>query len=245
MLGLPEDQFGHFFRLASDLLHIGYDPVAAFVARDELGTFLTGQIEDRRSQPGDDLISALVTAQIDGEQLPESMIIANLRQLIPAGIETTYRSTASMWVHLLQAREQFDTIVTNRSLVPSAVEEALRIDGPALMTPRIATRDTELLGVLIPAGSGVLVSQAMANRDPARWEEPDRFDITRPSQPQAAFIAGAHTCLGIHLARSEMQAGLRCVAQYLPDIRLTFPDAEHPIIGCILRAPASCPITCG
>jgi cytochrome P450 len=242
ILGLPDEQFPTFVRLASDLLHIGYDFGAAFAAKAELGEFLTGRIEEARRTPGDDLISALVHAEIDGERLPDEIIIANLTQLLPAGIETTYRSTGNLWFHLLTTPGQFTAVVADPGLAPAAVEEGLRIDGPAFMTPRLATVDTELCGTPIAAGSGVLACQGMANRDGARWPDPDLYDLHREAKPHASFIAGAHTCLGLHLARVEMQAMLRALVTGLPGARLAIPAEEVPIIGFMLRSPAACPV---
>ena len=242
ILGLPDEQFPTFVRLASDLLHIGYDFGAAFAAKAELGEFLTRRIEESRSAPGEDLISALVHAEIDGERLPDDIIIANLTQLLPAGIETTYRSTGNLWFHLLSSPGQFTAVVADPGLVPAAVEEALRIDGPAFMTPRTATVDTEVGGIPIGAGSGVLACQGMANRDPSRWPDPDVFDLHREAKPHVSFIAGAHTCLGLHLARVEMQAMLRALATRLPGTRLAVPAEDVPIIGFMLRSPAACPV---
>lgn len=242
ILGLPDEQFPTFVRLASDLLHIGYDFGAAFAAKAELGEFLTRRIEDSRRAPGEDLISALVLAEVDGERLPDEIIIANLTQLLPAGIETTYRSTGNLWFHLLTTPGQFAALVADPGLTPAAVEEALRIDGPAFMTPRAATVGTEVGGIPICAGSGVLACQSMANRDPARWPDPDVFDLHREPKPHASFIAGAHTCLGLHLARVEMQAMLRALATRLPGTRLAVPAEDVPIIGFMLRSPAACPV---
>lgn len=243
MLGIGGEHFAKFFAMACDLLHIGYDPAAAFAAKDELISFLRIQIEDRRNNPTDDVISMMVHAEVDGHRLPEDAMIPNLVQLLPAGIETTFRSSGNMFVQLLQNREQFEAVVADRSLVHGAVEEALRLEGPAFQVPRVLASDYELGGVQIPAGAAVMVSQAMASRDSGRWKDPHRFDVRRPVRPHLAFVAGPHTCLGLHLARMQMQTMLRMLAERLPDTQLTDPDVSS--VGFMLRSPARCPVEFG
>jgi cytochrome P450 len=243
MLGIGSEHFGRFFGLACDLLHIGYDPAAAFAAKDELIIFLRGQIEDRRRNPTDDMISTMVHAEVDGHRLPEDVIIPNLVQILPAGIETTFRSSSNMFVHLLQNRDQFESVVADPNLVQAAVEEGLRLEGPAFQVPRVLASDYTLGGVSMPAGAAVMVSQAMASRDAGRWQDPDRFDVHRAIRPHLAFVAGPHTCLGLHLARMQMQTTLRLLAERLPDTRLT--EADVSSVGFMLRSPARCPVEFG
>lgn len=240
MLGIGGQDFTRFFRLACEILHIGFDPGAAFAAKDELTTFLLEQIEDRRRNPTDDMISMMVHAEVDGHSLPEEIMIPNLIQLLPAGIETTFRSTGNMLVQLLQSPDQFASVVADPTLVPAAVEEGLRLEGPAFQVPRVLSSDYTLGGVFMPAGSAVMISQAMASRDPGRWPDPNRFDVHRPTRPHLAFIAGPHTCLGLHLARMQMQTMLRMLAERLPQTRLTDHDVSS--VGFMLRSPATCPV---
>jgi cytochrome P450 len=226
--------------MAVDLLHIGYDPAAAWAAKVELDLFLREQIADRRKNPNDDMISTMVHAEVDGHRLPEAEMVANLTQILPAGIETTFRSTSNMFVQLLKQPEQFAAVVEDRTLIGAAVEEGLRLEGPAFQVPRVVGADYELAGMRIPEGSGVLISQAMASRDPERWADPDVYDIHRPVKPHLAFIAGPHTCLGLHLARHQMKSMLSAVAERLPDTRLA--DDDVFTLGFMLRSPYRCPV---
>jgi len=240
MLGIPDNQLKKFFRLAVDLLHIGYDPAAAWAAKEELEDFLRKQIADRQVNPTDDMISMMVHAEVDGHRLPEAEMVANLIQILPAGIETTFRSTSNMFVQLLKRREQFEKVVDDPELISSATEEGLRLEGPAFQVPRVAASDYELAGVSIPEGAGVLISQAMASRDPDRWADPNTYDVRRPIKPHLAFIAGPHTCLGLHLARHQMKSMLKAVTERLPDTRLVDDDVHT--LGFMLRSPYRCPV---
>ena len=180
----------------------------------------------------------LAQAEVDGERLPEEIMISFLRQLVNAGGDTTYRGTSVLLTGLLSNPEQLEAVRKDRSLVPQAIEEALRWDGPVLIQTRMAAKDVELGGVKIPKGAVLDVAAGAANRDPDRFPNPDRFDIFRkPQHKHLAFAYGPHVCIGQHLARVEMTRALNAILDNLHNLRLD-PDKPAPEIrGIMMRVP--------
>ena len=242
ILGLPEEDWPKFQRWSIELIGVGVDFERGMRASAALRDYFAGIVDERRANPQDDVISHLAQAEVDGEHLTNEDIYAFLRLLLPAGAETTYRSSGNMLYLLLTHTDQFEAIRADRSLIPQAVEEVLRYELPLLFIMRTAAKDTELFGVQIPAGAGVGVSIGAANRDPERWDEPEKFDIFREPKQHIGFAAGPHLCLGTHLARLEMTSMLNAVLDRLPNIRLD-PAADDPHIhGMVFRSPASLPV---
>ena len=237
LLGLPPEQLPEFHRLAVEVIGVTVDMDRATVASAKLRTMLEPILAEHRSNPTDDMVSLLATASHDGQQLTDEEIYSFCRLLLPAGAETTYRSSSNLLLGLLSHPDQLDAVREDRSLLAVAIEEGIRWEPPLLLISRGVTRDTELLGVAIPKGSTVITSIGAANRDEARWPDPDRFDIFRERKPHIGFAHGPHMCLGMHLARMETQVALNAVFDRLPDIRFD-PDAPAPFIsGQIFRAP--------
>jgi len=196
----------------------------------------------RRAQPRDDLISGLGQAEIDGHKLDDEEIYSFLRLLLPAGVETTYRSLGNLLFALLSDPAQLDAVRADRSLLPRAIEEGVRWEAPLLTITRVATRDTELGGVPIPAGSTVMPMLGAANRQEDRYPDPDTFDIFRTARGHLGWGHGVHVCLGMHLARLEMRTAVNLLLDRLPNLRLD-PDADDPHIrGQIFRSPTSLPV---
>ena len=165
--------------------------------------------------------------------------------LLPAGVETTYRSTGNLLFGLLSNPEQLDAVRADRSLIPQAIEEAVRWEAPLLIITRVCTRDTQLGGMAIPAGSTVMPLLGAANRDAERYPDPDRFDIFRAPKPNISWGHGVHMCLGMHLARLEMRVALERLLDRLPGLRLD-PDGKDPHIrGQVFRSPTSLPVLFG
>ncbi|EDZ97958.1 cytochrome P450 [Burkholderia sp. H160] len=237
-LGLPEKDVAIFHKLAVAQTLVGFDKAHGIEAGQKLGVYFNAMIEERRKNPGEDLVSLLVTAEVDGERLPEDVLISFLRQLINAGGDTTYRGTSVLLTGLLSNPEQLEAVRKDRGLIPQAIDEALRWEGPLTMLTRQATRDVELGGVKIPAGAIVDVCPGAANRDPKHFTEPDRFDIFRERTHRAfPFGFGPHICIGQHLARIEMTRALTAILDRLPNLRLD-PDKPAPEIrGVIMRVP--------
>jgi cytochrome P450 len=225
-LGLPPEDGRIFHKLAiSQLFWVSHPEVTAEAGR-KLGEFFDALLDERRRNPGEDLVSLLATAEIDGEYLPRDNIISFLRQLINAAGDTTYRTTGTMLMCLLNNPDQLEAVRKDRSLIPAAIEETLRWDGPVLMNWRSALRDVRLGGVDIPAGSVVNIVQGSANRDETKFENPERFDIFRDrSNRHFGFATGPHVCIGQHLARLEMERALTAILDRLPGLRL---DPDHP-----------------
>ncbi len=233
-LDLPEADVRTFQRLA-----IGQTDYAnhekAFEAGRKLGEYFAGLVERRRAHPGDDLVSLLANTEVDGEHLPELVLVSFLRQLMNAAGDTTYRGTSVLLTALLENPDQFDAIRADRALIPQAIEEALRWDGPVAVQLRMAKADTTLGGVKIPAGSLLDVVAGAANRDPDIHSDPDRFDVFRDRKPHFSFSRGPHICVGQHLARVEMTRALHAVIDRLPGLRFD-PDRPRPAIqGSMMR----------
>lgn len=235
-LDLPVDDIRTFQRLAiGQTDYVNADK--AIEAGRKQGVYFSQLVEERRKHPGDDLVSLLANTEVDGDYLPDLVLISFLRQLMNAAGDTTYRGTSILLTALLDNPDQFDAIRADRSLIPQAIEEALRWDGPVLVQLRMAKVDTMLGGVAIPAGSLLDVVAGAANRDPAIFADPDRFDIFRERKPHFSFSRGPHICVGQHLARVEMTRALHAVLDNLPNLRFD-PDKPRPEIrGSMMRVP--------
>ena len=230
-LQLPPGDTPVFHRLAATQTFYQSEIEKASEAGRKLGEYFQALVTERRRNPGNDLISVLAQVEMDGERLPDDVVVSFFRQLINAAGDTTYRSTGSMMVGLLRDRpDQYAMLVKDRALVPKAIEEALRWEGPVNLQMRTVMRDVELAGVKIPAGSIVETMNAFASRDPARFPDPDRFDMMRPNiSKHVAFSLGPHVCLGQHLARLEMTRALNALLDHFPNLRLD-PDFPPPQI---------------
>jgi cytochrome P450 len=245
LLGLPRQDYPQFQRWSVALLSILFNRERGLAASEALREYFIPILAARREEPRDDLISGLAQAEIDGEMLSDEEIFSFLRLLLPAGVETTYRSLGNLLFALLSNPDQLDAVRCDRSLIPQAIEEAIRWEPPLLTITRVATRDTELAGVFIPAGSAVMPVLGAANRQEDRYPDPDRFDIFRSARAHVGFGYGVHVCLGMHLARLEMRVALNLLFDRLPNLRLD-PDGEDPHIrGQVFRSPTSLPVIFG
>jgi cytochrome P450 len=242
MMGLPERDHAAFHRLAVELISVGIDFDLGMRASRELGELFAPVLAERRRAPQDDLISVLAHAELDGTRLRDDQIFAFLRLLAPAGAETTYRSSSNLLFGLLSHPEQLDAVRRDPELIPQAIEEGLRWECPLLSIMRTATVDTAVGGVPIPAGATVAVNLGAANRDPARWPEPDRFDVFRAHKPHIAFAIGSHVCLGMHLARMETRVALETLFARLPGMRLDPQAQDVHVSGMVFRAPLALPV---
>jgi cytochrome P450 len=199
-------------------------------------------MDDRRTHPGDDLISDLVQAEVEGSHLTDEEIISFLRLLLPAGVETTYRVTGSLLFALLHDRAQFDALYRDRSLYPQAFEEAVRWEPPVTLILRRVARATELAGVKLDEGADVALMIGAANRDERKYSEPDRFDMFRDMRQHVGFGFGVHVCLGMHLARMESRVAINTLFDRLGPFTLD-PEADPPHIeGMAFRSPLSLPV---
>lgn len=242
LLGLPEEDYPQFQRWSISLLSFTINPERGKAASKALEEYFAPILAARRADPQDDLISSLAAAEINGEQLDDDEIFSFLRLLLPAGVETTYRSLGNLLLGLLTHQDQLDAIRGDRSLIPQAIEEAVRWEAPLLTITRVAAHDTQLGGIDIPAGSSVMPMLGAANRQDDRYPDPDRFDIFRAARTPISWGHGAHVCLGMHLARLEMRVALNLLLDRLPNLRLD-PAAEDPHIrGQVFRSPTALPV---
>lgn len=237
-LDLEPEQAPVFHKLAiAQLLSIIGAPQGD-EASANLGAFFEELLARRREKPGQDLVSLLAMTEVDGEHLPDDVLISFLRQLINAGGDTTYRGTSVLLVGLLSNPDQLRAVVANRDLIPQAIEEAMRWEPPVNSVPRYVARDTELDGVRLREGAIVDAVIGSANRDPTKFEQPDQFNIFRDlSARHLTFATGPHVCIGQHLARIEMSRALNAILDRLPGLRLD-PDKPAPDVrGHLLRVP--------
>jgi cytochrome P450 len=242
LLGLPEEDLAWFRRRAVELISYTVRYKRAFEASAELKDYFLQQIEQRRSQPTEDIIGDLVTAEIDGEKLSDEAIYSFLRLLLPAGLETTYRSSGNLLYLLLSHPDQFRAVQDDHELIAPAIEEGLRFETPLTTVQRYATEATEIEGVELPAGAVVDVCIGSANRDEKRWERSEEFDIFRKRVPHLSFAAGEHTCMGLHLARMETRVAVETLLTRLTNIQLVTADDPH-IFGQPFRSPTAIPVT--
>jgi cytochrome P450 len=241
-LGLPTDDLAWFHANAVRMTSGGTSPAEALVATKEIDQLLRPLIAEHRRTAGRDLISVLVSADIDDgaggtRRLTDDEVLTFCKLLLPAGANTTYRSLGLLLTKLFANPDVLDRVRDDRSLIPGCVEELVRLEHSTSLVGRICSRDTELGGTPIAEGTVVLVSLAAANHDPAHWEAPETFDIDRPRTPNLAFGWGFHRCLGVHLARMELRVAVNALFDRLPHLRADpeFPPA--PITGLMFRAP--------
>jgi cytochrome P450 len=245
VLGLPPEDFRQFQKWAIAIISLHTDWDRGMQAAEELKSYLAAVLAERRAHPADDVISDLAQAELDGERLDDEEIFSFLRLLLPAGIETTFRSSGNLLYLLLTHPDQLEAVRADRSLLPQAIEEGLRFEPPLLITSRLATVDTELGGIPIPAGATATPILAAANRDPEVFPDPDRFDIFREPTQHLSFAHGVHVCLGMHLARLETRVAINALLDRLPGLRLDAERAERDdahIHGEIFRSPTSLPV---
>jgi cytochrome P450 len=245
MLGLPREDLPQFHRLAIELISVSFDRDRGMRASGKLRDYFEGVLRKRRAQPANDLMSILAAAELDGQQLTDDEIFAFLRLLLPAGAETTYRSSSNLLFGLLTHPDQLEALRADRALMPQAIEEGLRWEPPLTTIVRTATRDTVVDGVEIPAGAVVITNMGSANHDEKYWDRSEEFDIHREQRQHLAFAFGPHMCLGMHLARMETRVLLERVFDRLPNLRLN-PGADAPhITGMTFRAPPALPVLFG
>lgn len=186
--------------------------------------FLQQFCADRRDNPRDDLTSALIQAEEDGDRLSQQELFSMLFLLIVAGHETTVSLIGNAMVALWQHPDQLKLLQEKPELMPTAVEEFLRYDGPVERTfNRWATEDIEIGGETLPKGSIVIPIISAANRDPKKFDNPDKLDITRQHNPHMAFGKGVHYCVGAPLARLEAEIALSTLLRRLPTVQPAVP----------------------
>ncbi|MFE9587418.1 cytochrome P450 [Streptomyces microflavus] len=258
MLGLDKSDYDRF--------HGWYTAVIAFLGnlsgdqevvragertRVEFAEYMLPVIRERRAAPGDDLLSVLCTAEVDGVRMSDEDIKAFCSLLLAAGGETTDKAIAAIFTNLLLHPEQLEAVRADRELIPRAFAETLRYTPPVHMIMRQSTTEVELSGGTVPPGATVTCLIGSANRDEKRYQDPDSFDIFREdlaatnafsaAADHLAFALGRHFCVGALLAKAEVETGVGQLLDAMPDLRLAegFDPVER---GVFTRGPQSLPI---
>ena len=249
MLGLPAEERKRFKEWSDNLF-----AVFGLVRRSpnlmekasqsltEMTDYVTALSQDRRLQPREDLLTALVTVVDEGERLTQAELVANVGLILAAAHETTTNLIGNGMLALLQNPGQMQILRENPALVTAAVEEILRYDSPAQIVYRSATEDVKIDGKRIGQGQLVNLILGAANRDSAHFSEPDQFDITRNESRHIGFGLGIHFCLGAPLARLEGQIAFTTLLRRFPQLRLatdTLEWQEHPTFRGLKSLPVA------
>ena len=246
MLGVPPDHYQQF-KHWSDTVVAGDNalpgtpqPEEFHTATKALRNYFADEIERRRRSPGADLVSALVAAHDDAEAMNAEELLAFVLLLLLAGNETTTNLIGNGMLALGQNPAQLNLLRQSPELMPRAVEEILRFDGPVQSTVRFTTEDLNLGGTALPAGQACFIILAAANRDPAQFKDPEKFDIARNPNDHVAFGEGIHFCIGAPLARMEGAIAIGAMLERFPRLRLQDPAAPVTYKGSyFLRGLAS------
>jgi cytochrome P450 len=207
----------------------------------EFRSYMTEVIADRRRNPGDDLISTLILSGEGEEILEPEMVISFATLLLAAGSETTTNLIGNAMLALFRNPDQLARVQNDPTLIDRVIDEALRYDAPIQLTARLAMQDSEVAGVSIPRGSMIAVLLASANRDERQFEEPDRFNMDRPTPAHLAFGFGNHYCIGASLARLEGSIALEMILTRLQGLSLSVGEVERHG-SFLVRGPSSLPV---
>lgn len=232
ILGIPVEDWFKLYHWSDKLSSI-LDPLSSLEDYEQMNRvaleftdYFKSLIAQRQKGPQQDLLSALITVKEQDNKLSEDEIISVCMLLFLTGEETTVNLIGNGMLALLSHPQQMQQIKTQPMLIQSAVEEILRYDSPIQITTRVATEDVVLDGVTVRCGEKVLVVLGAANRDPAQFPDPDRFDITRVNNSHLAFADGIHYCLGAALTRIEGEIAINTLVQQLPDLKLSQDKIE-------------------
>ncbi len=236
LLGIPVADESMFLEWAVKLIDFPWDPEGALKAKAGFDTYMLGIIDDRRRRPTDDFVSRMITVEVEGQKLDDERILAFFRMLFPAGSDTTYKNAGSLFACVLSDPELRAQAMRSAKDREAIAAEGLRWQPPTAMLPRMATGDIKLGDAHIKKGDWVLFGITAANRDPKVFPDPARFDPARDNRELISFGRGVHFCLGMHLARRELETALRVVFERYPDIDLV-PGAKVEFVGGVLRGP--------
>jgi cytochrome P450 len=244
MLGIEPENYETFKRWSDAIVSNSSPSVGGsgstdfYQAVEAIRGYFTVEIEKRRRQPGDDLVSALVAAHDDAEALTEEELLAFVVLLLLAGNETTTTLIGNGLLALARNHGPLERLRNEPALMPKAIEELLRYDGPVQAVLRFTKSDINLCGTDVPAKTGIFLVLASANRDPAQFAEPDKLDLGRTPNNHVAFGHGIHFCLGAPLARLEASIAIGAVLERFPRLRLARPEARIDYRGSFaLRSP--------
>jgi cytochrome P450 len=247
MLGVPQSDHARF-KAWSNALAVTLEPVvpleallAAEQAAGEITDYFRGLVQHKKRQPGDDLLSAMIQAEEQGQRLSMDELLSNSVLLLSAGHETTVNLIGNGVLALLRHPDQLLKLRQEPALLRGAVEELLRYDAPAQMASRITTKDVVLRGTTLPAGSRMLLLIGAANRDPEQFRDPDRLDLTRTEVNHLSFGAGAHYCIGAPLARVEAQVAIGRLVERFAGLRLACESPRYRPMA-VLRGLVELPV---
>ncbi|MDE2465852.1 MAG: cytochrome P450 [Alphaproteobacteria bacterium] len=240
LMGLPPEDGRELYRL-TEILHSASPQPEIVAALSAMFDYARGVIAQKRACPGDDLASVLLSAQIEGRKLDDTEFLLFFLLLIDAGGDTTRNLLGAGLIALLENPDQLRWLKADLDArLASAREELLRYCSPVVYMRRRATKDIRIGDTLIGEGQKVVMYFGAANRDPARFAEPDRLDLARTPNDHIAFGTGPHGCLGQHLARLEIDAVLRHVLGRFEDIEITAPP--HWLSSNFIAGPRALPI---
>jgi cytochrome P450 len=239
-LGVPSDMSDTFTGWVRDVLEFAHDEVRSAAGRDSIVAYLIGQLEERRSEPGDDLISELLHTDVDGGPIPDLQIMGMAALTLIAGVDTTWSAIGSSMHHLATHPGDVQRLIDEPELMSTAVEELLRAYSPVTMA-RIAVDDIEVGGCPIKAGDKVLMNFPGANRDPEAFDRADEVVLDRANNRHVAFGVGIHRCAGSNLARMELRVAIEEWLRRIPSFALA-ENAEVTWAGGQVRGPRTVPV---
>jgi cytochrome P450 len=236
LLGIPVSDEAMLLEWAVKLIDFPWDPEGALRSKAAFDDYMLRILAERRRAPIGDFVSTLVTAEFEGKRLDDEEILSLFRLLFPAGSDTTYKNAGSLFACVLADPELRALAQKGDKERAAIATEGLRWQAPTAMLPRMATGDIKLGDAHIKKGDWVLFGITAANRDPKVFPDPHRFDPSRDNRELISFGRGVHFCLGMHLARRELETALRVVFERYPDIRLK-PGVAVEYVGGVLRGP--------
>jgi cytochrome P450 len=245
--GVADGEFAEFHRDSVIMFNQGLAEEPRRTAAERMGTRIEAMISQRRANPGNDLVSVLLQAELRtpgqaSQSLGDEEVVSFVRLLIPSGSQTVYRGITNTMFGLLTHPDQLGAVRQQPSLIPVAIEEGLRWEPPVVTTVRRVTGATELEGVELPEDGAINVCLASGNRDQSRWDRPDQFDIGRPEHGHLSFGYGPHICLGIHMARMEMRVAIEALLERLPGLRIDPEAAPVGVSGLHYRTADRLPV---
>jgi len=243
VLGVPTEMSDTFTGWVRDVLEFAYDAERRNAGRDALAAYFTELMAQRRDDPGTDLISEFLHAEVDGERIPEAHVLGTVVLTLVAGVDTTWSGIGSSLWHLATHPEDRARLVAEPELLPTAIEELLRAYSPVTMA-RIVAEDIEFGGCPMKEGDRVLLNFPAANRDPSAFPDADDVIIDREQNRHVAFGVGIHRCAGSNLARMELLVSLQEWLARIPEFRLE-EGAAVTWAGGQVRGPRSIPVVFG
>jgi cytochrome P450 len=240
VLGVPDEMADTFTGWVRDVLEFAHDEARSSAGRDNMVAYLLGLMEERRTNPGDDLISALLHTEHDGEPIDDLQVMGIAALTLIAGVDTTWSGIGSAMLHLATHPVDAQRLIDEPELMPTAIEELLRAYSPVTMA-RVTTQDIEFQGCPMQAGQKVLMNFPGANRDPDVFERADEVILDRQENRHLAFGVGIHRCAGSNLARMELRVAIEEWLKRIPSFCLV-DDAHVTWAGGQVRGPRRVPV---